>query len=226
MPRRSEAFGHSRNRRRKSRVKSILLKRDTAALMEWADEEKTAFRTLQSLLWDSDLLIVWRTIEAIGEVARTRTGRHLEEVREAIRKLLWCMNDESGNLCWFAGEAIAEILTHMPAIRKEYLLVWLGFLDEEPFEAGVRWGMVRLARDGSLSDDELQMLKDKRHALVISLDADKTAIRAMSVLALTAIGEEIPSVARKTLSEDTEKLNVYDTSTGELRLAEVRSLLP
>lgn len=194
--------------------------------MEWADEEKTAFRTLQSLLWDSDLLIVWRTIEAIGEVARTRTGRHLEEVREAIRKLLWCMNDESGNLCWFAGEAIAEILTHMPAIRKEYLLVWLGFLDEEPFEAGVRWGMVRLARDGSLSDDELQMLKDKRHALVISLDADKTAIRAMSVLALTAIGEEIPSVARKTLSEDTEKLNVYDTSTGELRLAEVRSLLP
>lgn len=194
--------------------------------MEWADEEKTAFRTLQSLLWDSDLLIVWRTIEAIGEVARTRTGRHLEEVREAIRKLLWCMNDESGNLCWFAGEAIAEILTHMPAIRKDYLLVWLGFLDEEPFEAGVRWGMVRLARDGSLSDDELQMLKDKRHALVNSLDADKTAIRAMSVLALTAIGEEIPSAARKTLREDTGRLNVYDTNTGELRLAEVRSLLP
>lgn len=194
--------------------------------MEWADEEKTAFRTLQSLLWDSDLLIVWRTIEAMGEFAKSHTGRRLEDVRETIRKLLWCMNDESGNLCWFAGEAIAEILTRLPVLREEYLSVWLGFLDEEPFEAGVRWGMVRLARDGALSDEELQTLKDKRHALVSSLDADKTAIRAMSILALAAIGEEIPSGARQTLSGDSEKLNLYDTESGDLRLVEVRSLLP
>lgn len=224
MPRRIEAFGHSRNRRRKARVKTLLLKRDRAGLALWATDEKNAFRTLQSLLWDSDLLVVWRTIEALGDIAAARsTG--LEEVREVIRKLLWCMNDESGNLCWFAAEAIAEILTRVPPLRDEFLSIWLGFLDEEPFEAGVRWGIARLVRDGALSDDELQSLKDKRHPIVTSLDHPKPSIRAMAILALSALGEEIPATSQSALAADTTAVNVYDSQSGQLNLVAIRALI-
>ena len=225
MPRRIEAFGHSRNRRRKARVKSLLLQRDSTGLLEWAAEEKNAFRTLQSLLWDGDLLIVWRTIEALGRLAATRTGRETEEVRELIRKLLWCMNDESGNLCWFAAESIAEILTQVPALREEFLEVWLGFVDEEPFEAGVRWGMARLATDGSLTEVQREHLRDKRFSLLSSLDNEKPSIRAMAVVALKALREEIPAKARQALGGDTAKINLYDSHSGQLELIEIRSLV-
>ncbi len=204
----------------------MLLKRDRAALTAWEADEKNGFRTLQSLLWDSDLLVVWRSIEAIGELAAARASGGLDEVREVIRRLLWCMNDESGNLCWFAAEAIAEILTRVPSLRDEFLVVWLGFLDEEPFEAGVRWGIARLIRAGRLTDDELQTLLDKRFAIVASLDNVKASIRATALFALTALGEPIPADMRTTLAHDATSVNIYDADSGELRFVEVRSLLP
>lgn len=226
MPRRIEALNHSRNRRRKARLKSLLLKRDTTAVLEWAADGRNAFRTLQSLLWDADLLVVWRSIEALGEVSSVRAAQQLDEVREVVRKLLWCMNDESGNLCWFAAEAIAEILTKVPSLRDEYLTVWLSFLDEEPFEAGVRWGISRLVAAGGLTDDELQTLLDYRFDLVESLSHAKAPIRATAILALTALGETIPAGMRSDLSNDTTSINVYEARTGELRLVRINSLLP
>ncbi|MBD3402275.1 hypothetical protein GF420_05225 [candidate division GN15 bacterium] len=226
MTRRTESFGNSRTRRRKAQLKTILLKRDLAAVQNYATDEKAAFRTLQSLLWDSDLLVVWRSIEAIGLASKVRYAKNPEDVRELIRKLLWCMNDESGNLCWFAAEAIAEILTQLPQLRKEFLSIWLGFLDEEPFEAGVRWGMARLLRSGRVSDDHARAMRGKIEQVRAGLDHPQAAVRGMTLLALEAIEAELSPERRERLSGDADRLNVYNFDSGQLDLVEVRSLLP
>jgi len=67
-----------------------------------------------SLLFDRDKVICFRASEALGKVAAMEADKDLEPVRDLLRRLFWMMNDESGNTCWYAPEAIGEILYNVP----------------------------------------------------------------------------------------------------------------
>jgi len=90
--------------KRKSKVKELLRERDYDNLQKWAKNMRNPQRTLLSLAYDTDELIRWRAIEAIGKVAQIQAESDIEKVRDLIRRLLWLMNDESGGLGWHSPE--------------------------------------------------------------------------------------------------------------------------
>jgi hypothetical protein len=141
----SLSLASSRNRRRKEEVRKILLRRDFAGLGEYATQDKNILRTLSSLLYDSDRLVVWRTIEGLGRVSIKMGEKGLEPLRRLIRQLLWSMNDESGSIGWYAPEAIGEILYNLPSLQGEYLPLLVSNLETEPFGGGICRAMARIS---------------------------------------------------------------------------------
>ena len=88
----------SRVRIRKAAARDLLRERDLAAYRHWAAEDKQVLRTLASLLFESDDLLRWRAIEAIGIATGVVWQQDQESVRRAVRRLFWLMNDESGGI--------------------------------------------------------------------------------------------------------------------------------
>jgi hypothetical protein len=176
-------------------------------------------RTLASLLFETDDLLRWRAIEAIGIVAKQIVQRDDEAVRRSVRRLLWLMNDESGGVCWCAPEAVGEILRNCPGLLDEFGRVMASFLVEEPFEAGTRWAIGRV---GQLNPSEFA---HTHRLLLTSLDSDIPEIRAYSVLALQALDVAIPEERREQIAADDTEVPFYDFTSGQLQQRKVAELL-
>lgn len=218
-------YSGTRNSGRKKQLRSLLEDHNFEGVLDWAADEPTALRTMHSLLWDSELLIVWRDIEAIGLLSREVLQTDADTIREFIRKLFWSMNDESGNLCWFAAEAIGEILYNCPPMQKEYLDNLLAFLDEEPFESGVRFSIMRLAGQEDLSPASHTALTGTATRIVRSLHHIVPRVRGYSILALQALGQQIPDADRKLLLRDIDSVPVYNYTTGRVEYPAIGELL-
>ena len=205
----------SGHRTQKREARDLLQARDWVALSQWATNNRNPLRTLHMLLWDTAPLLRWRAVEAIGVLTRVLYANEPGIVREFIRKLFWSMNDESGSLCPHAPEALAEIMFHSASFRQEFLEHWLSFLDEEPFEVGVRDGIVRLSK-AALSQDERSLLQACVPALITSITAVSSEILGHSVLALRALGQAIPDSLLPSIYRDKATVQGYDFDRGVL----------
>ncbi len=62
-----------------------------------------------------------RAAQALGRVAvRIVEEYGIEEGRNLLRRLMWQMNEESGNIGWGVPEAFAEILVHQAQLANEF----------------------------------------------------------------------------------------------------------
>lgn len=96
-----------------------------------------------------------RAAWALGEAAAVVAKENMESIRVLVRRLMWSLNEESGNLGWGAPEALGCILAAVPVLAKEYgglLLSYAhdtgredNYLDYAPLRAGVLRGAARLA---------------------------------------------------------------------------------
>ena len=129
----------------KTVARELLESRDLAGISEWAASQRGVLRVLFSFTYDSSDLIRWRAIEAIGKVAAVVFKSYPEKIKDFIRRLLWLMNDESGGLGWYAPEVFGEILVNIPELVDEYGSLIPPYLHEEPFEAGSRFAIYRIA---------------------------------------------------------------------------------
>jgi hypothetical protein len=90
----------------------------------------------------------WRAVSAMGVVASNR-GLAADKVRERMRRFLWALNDESGDIPYGIPEALGEILAVRPDLRSDYISILVSFLIEEelvqtgPILAGVIWALGR-----------------------------------------------------------------------------------
>lgn len=202
--------------RRQLDLRDMLQRRDMAGVSRWVHSSRAPLRTLTSLLFDRDELIVWRTIEAFRPAAARIAPSNRNSLKRQLRRFFWMMNDESGALCWHAPEAIAETLVGAPSLANEFGVLLLSYLDEEPFEAGVRWAITRLAKiESSLSlRKELAGMPAK---LVDSLRNKDPRIRGNAVLALAALRDNSVREFLVGVREDASELTVYDLETGTLR---------
>ena len=62
----------------------------------------------------------WFAIEALGKMAKEYASKELEAYRNLLRRFLWAMNDESGNVPWSSPEAMASIIANQPYLLGEY----------------------------------------------------------------------------------------------------------
>lgn len=70
-----------------------------------------------------------RAAAALGRaVARLAEEDSLENARIVVRRLMWQMNEESGNIGWGVPEAFAEILACQPRLAEEFHRILLSYV--------------------------------------------------------------------------------------------------
>ncbi len=121
-----------------------------AALLDLPPRQ--AVNPLFSLLHDTDPLLRWRAISAMGLVVAQMAEDRIESARVVMRRLLWNLNDESGGVGWGSPEALGEIMARHAGLAAEYGRLILSFLRPEGnfiehplLQRGVLWGLCRLA---------------------------------------------------------------------------------
>ena len=61
-----------------------------------------------------------RAAAALGRAVSRMADEHMEEARNVIRRLMWHMNEESGNIGWGIPEACAEVLAQHRRLWDEF----------------------------------------------------------------------------------------------------------
>lgn len=142
-------------------------------------------RRLVHLLQRPDELLSWRAVEALGRLAARLSPRE-PLVEETLRGLFWMMNDESGNLCRKAPEAVGAVLAFCPGYLPAFGPLLPPFLHEEPFEAGALWALC-LIRERTGSSPEPDPVD-----LQASLDSPEPRRRGLALRYLRLSGLPAP----------------------------------
>lgn len=203
----------SRRQRRKMAVESLLRERDTAGVVALSEQEPNVISALVGLLNETDDLLRWRAIEAIGVLA----ARRAEEegwiaVKDLVRRQIWTMGEESGGTAWHAAEALAEMIYNVQPLAEEFATVMASFGDSEPWEWPCAWGVARLANSPAR-----QYLEGEVEQLLGNLTHEDPAVRGHSAVALGRLGDAAAIPALQGLVEDAGSFARYDFSSGELK---------
>ncbi len=108
---------------------------------------------LLGLLYHGEAIVRWRAVTALGAVVSNLADQEIESARVIMRRLMWNLNDESGGMGWGSPEAMGEIMAQHRQLAQEYACILISyvdpmgnFLEHEGLQAGVLWGLGRLAR--------------------------------------------------------------------------------
>jgi hypothetical protein len=107
---------------------------------------------LFSLFYNTNDLIRWRAITAMGAVVCKLAEQDMESARVVMRRLIWNLNDESGGIGWGSPEAMGEIMARHLRLAEEYAFLLVSYVNEQGnyiehpvLQRGVLWGLGRLA---------------------------------------------------------------------------------
>lgn len=102
----------------------------------------------------------WQAAYGLGLCVSLMAAENMETARVFMRRLMWNLNEESGNLGWGIPEAMGCILAATPPLADEYARIFISygyqtgkddnFLDHVPLRRGVYWGIGRLAQTNAL----------------------------------------------------------------------------
>ncbi len=191
-------------------------------IAEMAAERRRVLGSLISLTYDSDPLICWRAVEAMGLAARRVVVDDPNAVKEHLRRLFWLITEESGGICWRAPESMAEVTSTLPRQFGEYvpivvhLILELAEEDLEHFRPGVLWAIGRL---GALAADHIPEVLP---SIVAALDVSDPQARGMAVWCLGQVGQAGLLTDRPDILSDEGVVELYDnrlvarTTVGQL----------
>ena len=190
--------------------------------------ELTAKRTralgiLVSLSYDSDPLIAWRSVEAIGVAADRVAEDSKRPVRNILRRLHWLLSEECGGYCPLAPQAMAEIVRRRPEMFAEYggivttLLQSMAEEDLKFFRPGVLWAIGRLA---PVAKEQFGWVLPQ---VVAALDDADSQARGMAVWCLLQADREDLLEDRADLAADEGAVELYED--GKLVRTSVSALL-
>jgi hypothetical protein len=95
-------------------------------LLELEGSLKTLSPLLALLPHGGDLR--WRAAVALGVNIAALASRDLPAGRTFMRRLLWHMNEESGNLGWGIPDSMAEALAHCPELADEFSHILFSYI--------------------------------------------------------------------------------------------------
>ena len=140
--------------------------------------------------------LAWRAAYGLGLAVSRMAGANMESARVVMRRLMWSMNEESGNLGWGIPEAMGCILAESPALAREYGRILLSyghdtgrednFVEHAPLRRGVYWGIGRLASADAV------LAKPALPHLVAALGDDDAGVRLMAAFALWQLAGNLP----------------------------------
>jgi len=208
------------------------LKRELRALLEerrlddvaaLAETRRRVLAVLVSLTYDTDALIRWRAVEAMGAAAARLVPRSPHVVREELRRLMWLITEESGAICWHAPEAMAEIVARTGDAFADYVPIVAHLLletaeeDLEHLRPGILWAIGRLGpRAAAVADD---VVPD----IVGALGYPDAQVRGLAAWCLGRVGRSDLLVGREGLRNDEGPVELY--ADGRVTLTTVARLV-
>lgn len=193
----------------KKRLRGLLAEGRFDDVAELAADRKRVLGDLVSLTYDSEALIAWRAVEAVGLAAARVADSDPDFVRSHLRRLHWLLSEESGGICWYAPQAMAEIIRQSPGAFAEYasivvtLLLSMNKEDLTHFRPGILWAIARLA---PVAGDEVDVVLPHVSACLESPDPQ---VRGMAVWCLAQAGELDSLAGRPDLLSDDGPVDLY-----------------
>lgn len=184
---------------------------------------RQAVNPLFSFFCDTNELIKWRAVTAMGAVVSRLAQDDIESARVIMRRLMWSLNDESGGIGWGSPEAMGEIMARNEKLAQEYACILVSyvntggnFIEHEILQRGVLWGLGRLAH-------ARPHLVKGVDALILPFLRSKDALhRGLAAWAAGALSSEITRPFLENLTEDNTCITVF--SNGRMVEMTVREL--
>jgi hypothetical protein len=179
---------------------------------------------LFSFFYNSDELVKWHAVTAMGLVVSNLADHEIESARVVMRRLIWSLNDESGGIGWGSPEAMGEIMARHEGLAKEYHKILLSFIipdanyiEHEILQRGVLWGIGRLAHARP------HLVKDFTHLLRPYMESPDPALRGLAAWTSGLFDCETTSRLLKSLESDQATFTFYfDGTLEELTVAQLR----
>lgn len=137
----------------KTKVEDAVSNKDWAGLVQLARRESAkVLRYLIGRLCTGDADLKWKAVRALGVVAGDREAAGENRIRELLRRFVWLLSDESGNVPFGVPEAFGEVLIARPEFQQEFLplLCALAYDPERSqigsIEQGVFWALGRIGQ--------------------------------------------------------------------------------
>ena len=172
--------------------------------------EKQAVNPLFSFLFNSNPLIKWHAVTAMGAVVSQLADKELESARNIMRRLMWNLNDESGGIGWGSPEAMGEVLAIQKELAAEYHTILISYIDpagnyleHQILQRGVLWGIGRFAHARP------QLAKSYLPMLVPLIDSDDDYIRGLAGWICGLYWNSKENDALSSLAEDDTIITFY-----------------
>ena len=188
-------------------VRGCLRGKDYEEILRIARKERRLVRTLTSLLYDSEPLVRWRAVSAVGKLAAAEPGK----VRPLVQRFIWWMNEESGGIGWSSGPALGEIGRMAPDLLRDSVRGLVHFRAERMILAGVFWGC------GRVSASYRSVVREAVPGMASWLADPDADVRGMVAWALGEIADPRARSGLEGLLGDEAKVLLYDGEDLELR---------
>jgi hypothetical protein len=204
--------GKWRGRNLKSKVLDLLKAEDVGAGLEFISSlpGRQVINPLFSFLCSTDPQVKWRAVKAIGEVVKNLAEGDMESARVIMRRMIWNLNDESGGIGWGMPEAMGEVMYQHQGLANEYFMILESyiredgnFLEYEPLQRGVLWGLGRLAQERP------ELLKNTTPHLRPFLSSSDPILRGLAVWTMGLIGDSQGDSALAVLESDETEVTLY-----------------
>ena len=169
---------------------------------------------LFSFLCSTDPQIKWRAVKSIGEVVKNIAEEDMESARVIMRRMIWNLNDESGGIGWGLPEAMGEVMAQHQGLAGEYVMILESyiredgnFLEHEPLQRGVLWGLGRLAQERP------ELLKNATPHLRPFLSSADAVLKGLAAWTMGLIGGSEDNGALAALESDETEVTLYLNGT-------------
>jgi len=205
-----------RGRKLKRRVFELLRAKDVSEGLEFIGSlpGRRVINPLFSFLCSTDPQVKWRAVKAIGEVVRKVAEEDMESARVIMRRMIWNLNDESGGIGWGLPEAMGEVLAQHQGLAGEYVMILESyiqedgnFLEHQPLQRGVLWGLGRLAQERP------ELLKNTTPHLRPFLSSGDAVLKGLAVWTMGLIGGCQGDPALAELESDETEVTLYLNGT-------------
>jgi len=179
---------------------------------------------LFSFFYNSDELVKWHAVTAMGVVVSNLAETDMESARVVMRRLIWNLNDESGGIGWGSPEAMGEVMARHEGLAKEYYKILISYImpdrnyiEHEILQRGVLWGIGRLAHARP------HLVKDFAHLLCPYMESPDPALRGLAAWTAGLFDCKATNRLLKRLENDQATLTFYfDGGLEELTVAQLR----
>jgi len=157
-----------------------------------------------NLFEDINMSLRWYAIEAIGRLTRELAPKEPEIYRNLIRRFLWAMNDESGNVPWSSPEGIGSIIANQPFLFGDYTpMLITNALDNPMCHRGTLWAAGRI---GKIKNSLVLPFIEKITPFISAADSD---LRGYAAWALGEMNYQqvLPEIIN--LQKDTNTLYIF-----------------